>query len=130
MHRLEQEEGRSMQERVRVLIADDRRRSRDGLRALLDMWPGVEVVGEAIDGGEAVRLVEQCQPDAVLMDVRMPRMDGLQATQFIKAKWPEVRVVVLTMYASHRAEALAAGADAFLVKGCADEELLAAILDQ
>ncbi len=130
MHRLEQEEGRSMQERVRVLIADDRRHSRDGLRALLDMWPGVEVVGEAIDGGEAVRLVEHCQPDAVLMDVRMPGIDGLQATQFIKAKWPEVRVVVLTMYASHRAEALAAGADAFLVKGCADEELLAAILDQ
>lgn len=113
---------------IRLVIADDRTRSRDGLRALLDMWPGVEVVGEAVDGGEAVRLVEKCQPDVVLMDARMPGMDGLQATRWIKAHWPEVRVIVLTMYASSRADALAAGADDFLVKGCADEELLEAIL--
>jgi DNA-binding NarL/FixJ family response regulator len=118
-----------MQQCIRVLIADDRLRSRDGLRALLDMWPRVEVIGEAVDGHEAVRLVEECQPDVVLMDVRMPAMDGLEATRLVKDKWPEVRVIVLTMYARHRAEALAAGADAFLVKGCPDEELFEAILD-
>ena len=123
---------------MRVLIADDRPRSRDGLRALLatvrlsahgEAWPEVEVVGEAADGEEAVRLVEECRPDVVLMDVRMPAMDGLEATRFIKGRWPEVKVIVLTMYATYRAEALAAGADAFLVKGCPAEELLEAILD-
>jgi CheY-like chemotaxis protein len=64
----------------------------------------------------------------VLMDARMPVMDGLQATRLIKDQWPHVRVVVLTVYAARRAEALAAGADAFLVKGCPAEELLQAIL--
>jgi DNA-binding NarL/FixJ family response regulator len=122
---------------MRVLIADDRPRSRDGLRALLatlraephdKAWPEVEVVGEATDGQEAVRLVEERQPNVVLMDVRMPAMDGLEATRLIKDRWPEVQVIVLTMYASYRADALAAGADAFLVKGCPAEELLEAIL--
>jgi DNA-binding NarL/FixJ family response regulator len=127
--RLEQEGAIPMPQSVRVLIADDRPRSRDGLRALLEMWPRVEVVGEAVDGSEAVRLVEECQPDVVLMDVRMPVMDGLQATRLIKAKWPGVRVIVLTMYVHHQADALAAGADAFLVKGCPEEQLLEAILD-
>jgi DNA-binding NarL/FixJ family response regulator len=75
-----------------------------------------------------VHLVEQCQPDVVLMDARMPVMDGLQATRLIKEQWPSVRVVVLTVYAARRADALASGADAFLVKGCPAEELLQAIL--
>jgi len=112
-----------------VLIADDRPRSRDGLRALLATWPEVEVICEAADGREAVRLVGECRPDVVLMDVRMPAMDGLEATRLIKDRWPEAKVVVLTMYASYRADALAAGADAFLVKGCPADELLEAILD-
>jgi len=118
-----------MEQPMRVLIADDRPRSRDGLRALLATWPEVEVVGEAADGQEAVHLVEECQPNVVLMDVRMPVMDGLEATRLIKDRWPEVKVIVLTMYATYRADALAAGADAFLVKGCPAEELLEAILD-
>jgi DNA-binding NarL/FixJ family response regulator len=114
---------------MRVLIADDRSRSRRGLRALLATQPGIEVVGEAGDGREAVRLVEEQRPDAVLMDAKMPAMDGLTATRLIKERWPETRVIMLTMYGSHRADAIFAGADAFLVKGCSAEELLREILE-
>lgn len=117
-----------MKQPVRILIADDRPRSRHGLRALLAIWPEVEVVGEAADGWEAMHRVAECHPDVVLMDARMPVMDGLEATRRIKNKWPKVKVIVLTLYTTYQTEALAAGADAFLIKGCADEELLAAIL--
>ena len=117
-----------MEERIRLLIADDRPRSRHGMRALLTTWPRFDIVGEATDGQEAIRLVEQCQPDVVLIDVRMPLLDGLAATRLIKSRWPSVRVVVLSLYPFYRAEALAAGADAFLVKGCLVNELLGAIL--
>jgi NarL family two-component system response regulator LiaR len=116
-----------MQGAMRVLIADDRFRSRQGLSALLATQPGIEVVGEAGDGQEALRLIEERQPDAVLMDAKMPAMDGLTATRLIKERWPEIRVIVLTMYGTHRAAAMAAGADAFLIKGCPADELLGAI---
>ena len=112
---------------IRVLIADDRPHSRKGLRALLANWRTVKVVDEATNGQEAVQLVERHQPDVVLMDIRMPVLDGLEATRLIRAAWPEVKVVVLSMYPLHRAEALDAGANAFLVKGCPTEDLLAAI---
>ncbi|MGD2166333.1 MAG: response regulator, partial [Anaerolineae bacterium] len=75
----------------------------------------------------ALGFVETLKPNVVLMDARMPLMDGLTATRAIKERWPEVRVVVLTMYGSHRGDALAAGADAFLIKGCPTDELLGAI---
>jgi YesN/AraC family two-component response regulator len=117
-----------MKQHIRVLIADDRLTSRDGLKALLATQLGIDIVGEAADGREAVQLAEQYRPDVVLMDVRMPVMDGLEATRIIKDRWPEVKVIMLTMYPSHQAEALAAGADAFLVKGCTAEDLLAVIL--
>ncbi len=115
---------------TRVLIADDRPRSRSGLRAVLALRPGIEIVGEAADGQEAVRLVAECRPDVVLMDARMPVMDGVEATRLIKEGWPEIRVIVLTIHASYRADALAAGADAFLIKGYPARELLAAITGQ
>jgi DNA-binding NarL/FixJ family response regulator len=118
-----------VRKRCKVLIADDNERARNGLRALLAMRQEIEIVGEAADGREAVQKAKELQPNIVLMDAQMPQMDGLEATRQIKARWPQVRVVVVTMYASYRAEAQAAGADGFLQKGDPVEEFLSAILD-
>ncbi|MBI1293740.1 response regulator [bacterium] len=112
---------------IQTLIVDDSPRSRAGLRALLTTSPEVEVVGEAASGSEAVEQVAQHHPDAVLMDVRMPGMDGLAATRCIKKKWPQIRIVLLTMYDSYRQEAQAAGAEAYLIKGCSLDELIHAL---
>jgi DNA-binding NarL/FixJ family response regulator len=109
---------------TRLVIADDSLRTRRGQRAVLSIQPGIEVVGEAANGEEAIRLVETVQPDGVIMDVCMPGMDGLEATRRIKRRWPEIKVIVLSLYAAYRDEALATGADAFLVKGCPVEEIL------
>ncbi len=117
-----------MERGVRVLIADDLASTREGLRALLATYPGIEVIGEAAGGEAALRLVEAYQPDVVLMDVRMRGMDGIEATRWIKERWPEIRVVTLTIYGDRRSDALAAGSDAFLLKGCPTDELLAAVL--
>jgi len=119
-----------MIQHCKVLIADDNVRTRLGLRTLLALRPEIEITGEVADGRQAVQRVGDDPPDVVLMDVRMPRMDGLEATRQIRRHWPQVRIVVVSMYASHRAEALAAGADAFLVKGRPAGELLAAILER
>ena len=98
-------------------MVDDERSVREGTKALLAFARGIDVVHEACSGQEAVRIVTMEQPDVVLMDVRMPVMDGLEATRQIKADWPQVKVIVLTMHPSHRKDALAAGADHFLMKG-------------
>jgi DNA-binding NarL/FixJ family response regulator len=111
----------------RILIADDQRPARKGLHALLSLCPQVEVIGEAVNGQDAVNLVAEQRPDVVLMDMRMPVMDGLEATRRIKSQTPGVRVVMLTLHAEYEAEALAAGADAFLVKGGPSEGLWTAI---
>jgi YesN/AraC family two-component response regulator len=113
-----------MTTRVRVLVVDDQLRARQGLKALLATWPQLEEVREATNGKQAIALVQEYQPDLVLMDVRMPEMDGLEATRRIKASWPHVRVVVLSMYTEYAAEAMAAQADAFVCKGEPPERLL------
>ena len=112
---------------VHILIVDDQPRARQSLRALLSSWPSAGEVQEAADGREAVGLLEKWLPDVVLMDVRMPGMDGLAATRYIKAHWPRVKVVVLTLYGEYEAEALAAGADAFIGKGEPPGRLLAVL---
>jgi len=121
---------KNIEQPTRVLIADDRPQSRNGLKALLATWSEVEVVGEATNGQEALQLVEECRPEVVLMDAIMPVMDGLEATGLIKDRWPEVKVIVLTIHSSLRAEALTVGADSFLIKGCPAVDLLKAILNQ
>lgn len=95
---------------------------------MLATYPSTQVICEATNGHEAVRLVEETEPDVVVMDIRMPLLDGLEATRRIKARWPAVKVVALTTNASNRVEVLAAGADEFLVKGCPAEDLFQAIL--
>ncbi len=112
---------------LRLLIADDRPRTRRALRALLAAHPGFEVVGEAADGEEALAGVERLCPDLVVLDVRMPRLDGVEATARIKTRWPTVRVVAHSLAVERRADALAAGADAFVPKGAPGEELLGAL---
>ena len=106
-----------MNNKLRVLVVDDQESHRKGVMALLEFAEGIEVTHEASNGQEALRMVAAEQPDVVLMDVRMPIMDGLEATRQIKRRWPQVKVIVLTMYASHEAQAMTAGADWFLQKG-------------
>ncbi len=113
---------------IQVLIADDHPRSRLGLRALLATLPQVNVIGEAINGQEAVSLAESSHPDVIIMDAHMPEMDGLEATRRIKHCCPQIRIIMLSAYNNYRAEASAAGADGFLAKGCPIEALWAAIL--
>ena len=117
-----------MDKPTRLILADDNPHARHGLRAVLSSHSNLEVVGEASQGNEAIALVETLRPDVALLDVRMPTTDGIQATLTIKSRWPKVRVVLISMYADYKEEALAAGADAFLVKGCPAEELVTSIL--
>jgi DNA-binding NarL/FixJ family response regulator len=103
--------------KIRVLVVDDQESVRQGTRALLRLARDIDATREASNGQEAVQFVTQEQPDVVLMDVRMPVMDGIEATRHIKESWPQVKVIVLSLYAEHRVEALEAGAEKFLVKG-------------
>jgi DNA-binding NarL/FixJ family response regulator len=114
-------------EQIRVLIVDDQPRARQSMKALLMTCPQIAGIQEAADGQQAVRLVEEARPDVVLMDVRMPEMDGLQATRLIKARWPQVKVIMLSMYLEYSNEALSAGADAFVSKGEPPDRLLATL---
>ncbi|MFG3016428.1 response regulator [Streptomyces cinerochromogenes] len=116
---------------IRVLLADDQALLRSAFRVLVDSEPDMEVVGEACDGAEAVRLAKEHAPDVVLMDIRMPGTDGLAATRLISAdpSLAQVRVVILTTFEvdDYVVQALRAGASGFLGKGSEPEELLNAI---
>jgi DNA-binding NarL/FixJ family response regulator len=124
-----------MERRVHVLIVDHEIHTRQGLQALLAAWPQIDVMGAAASGVEAVQLAEKCRPDVALIDIPIPApawsgaegMDGLEAIRLVKSQWPQIRIVVMAMYAGSRASALAAGADAFLLKGCPAQDLLDAI---
>jgi DNA-binding NarL/FixJ family response regulator len=117
------------QPRIRVLIADDQRVVREGLTMLVGLIDGVEVVGTAADGLEAVEVATREQPDVVLMDLRMPGMEGAEATRQIRATLPDTQVLVLTTYADDASlfPALRAGARGYLTKDASAEEIEQAI---
>lgn len=120
-----------MENNIRILIVDDHRVVRDGLMALLSAEPGMEVIGAAGDGAEAVELAEALKPEVILLDLVMPRMDGVQATLEIRRKNPEARILVLTSFAEdHQVfSAIKAGAMGYLMKDTSSEELIQAIRD-
>lgn len=114
---------------LRVLLVDDHEVVRTGLRALIDGTPGMEVVGEARDGADACRRAAELRPDVVVMDVSMPVLDGVDATERLRAEQPAVRVVALTMHEDrgHLARLLQAGAAGYVLKRAAANELVRAI---
>jgi len=114
---------------IRVLVADDQRVVRDGLRMLLGMLPGIEVIGTAVDGTDAVRQAVKAVPDVVLMDLHMPNCDGVEAIRRIVREQPSVRVVVLTAYSDDDSvfAALRAGARGFLTKDAGATEIFQAV---
>jgi len=116
----------------RVLIVDDSPQVRQELRTLLPLAGEIEIVGEAADGLEAVRLAQALQPEVILMDLEMPVLDGYQAARQIKAICPTCRVVALTVYGdpASRNRAVEAGVDVFLVKGVSVETLVQAISER
>ncbi|MDI3340655.1 MAG: response regulator transcription factor [Sphaerobacter sp.] len=114
--------------RRRVVIADDHPRALVALRALLTTAPDIEVVGTAASGAEALRLIAAHRPEVVVVEVELPDVRGLAVIQTVRARWPTVRVVAVSLFAGHRRPALAAGAHAFFAKDDPPAQLLDAVL--
>ena len=112
---------------MRILIADDQKHARNGLKALLSASMSQPEIWEAANGLEAERIAEEVHPDLVLMDVRMPEVDGLAATRWIKSRFPTVKILVLSLHAGSEQPAREAGADGFVSKCESPETLLGAI---
>ena len=114
---------------VRIVLADDHTVMRNGLRLLLERQPNLQVVGEASDGRQAVTLIENANPDVVIMDIAMPNLNGIEATRQIVTQNPRTAVAILSMHSdeSYVIRALKAGARAYLLKDSAEADLLAAV---
>ncbi|MEV6506841.1 response regulator transcription factor [Streptomyces sp. NPDC051642] len=114
---------------IRVLIADDQQMVRQGFTVLLNAQPGIEVVGQAVDGLDAVTKVAELAPDVVLMDIRMPELGGIEATRLITLATPQIKVLVLTTFDldEYVYEALRAGASGFLLKDASADQLAEAV---
>jgi NarL family two-component system response regulator LiaR len=115
--------------RIRILIADDHPLLRQALKNVLEKQPDFEVVAEAVDGEEAVKIAGELKPDIVIMDISMPRLNGLEATKLIKMKYPEISVLVLTIHNDneHILNILQAGAGGYLIKSVYGDEVIHAI---
>jgi DNA-binding NarL/FixJ family response regulator len=115
--------------KIKILIADDHRLFRDGLKALLEKQADMQVVGETADGIATVQAVQEKKPDIILMDISMPELNGIEATRQIIESRPDIRVIMLSMHSDQRyiAECLKAGAVGYILKDCPTEELLTAI---
>jgi two-component system, NarL family, response regulator LiaR len=118
-----------MSEAIRVLIADDHAVLREGLRSFLELQDGIEIVGDAADGAEAVALAEQLRPAVVLMDLVMPKLDGVEAMRKLRERVPDARVIILTSYIDDERllPAIRAGAAGYLLKNAEPKELARAI---
>jgi DNA-binding NarL/FixJ family response regulator len=118
-----------MLETIRILLVDDQRLMREGLRILLELEPDLRIVGQAEDGQSALEAYAELQPDVVLMDVRMPGMDGVEATWRLRERWPEARVVILTTFDDDEYvfEGLRAGALGYLLKDVSGRDLAEAV---
>ncbi len=118
-----------MTEKIRVLLVDDQRLMRDGLRILLELEADIEVIGEAENGLQAVQQYENLSPDVILMDIRMPVMDGVEATRQICSRWPKARIIILTTFDddNYLFEGLRVGALGYLLKDLSGAELAEAI---
>lgn len=114
-------------EQIKVLIVDDNEVVREGLKSILDPQADITVVGEAVDGLDAVTKAGQLSPDVILMDAHMPGMDGTEATRRIKKDLPDVKILFLTVYGDYVGSALEAGASWYLTKDCRRQDLLEAI---
>ena len=116
-------------ERIRILIADDHTLVRDGTRRILEAEQDLEVVGEALDGEEAIRLAMELKPDVILMDIAMPTLDGIAATRQIKRECPEISVLILSAYDDDQFvfRLLQAGAAGYLLKSVHSQELVAGV---
>jgi len=115
--------------RIRVLVVDDHPMVRRGLATFLKVFSDLEMAGEAADGKAAIELAQKLKPDVILMDVNMPRVNGIEATRIIHGQYPHIRIIGLSMYEDpERAQAMRdAGAADYQTKGCAAAELVAAI---
>jgi len=114
---------------IRIILADDHKITRDGLRAMLEQEDGMEVVGVAENGRQAIRMALKHKPDVVVMDISMPELNGIEATRNIRSELPDTKVIALSMYSDRRyvAGMLKAGVSGYLIKNCAFDELVNAI---
>jgi len=114
---------------IKIILADDHQVMREGLKSLLNQQKDMQVIGEADDGQAVVRLTKKLEPDIVVLDIGMPNMNGIQATQHIVAEVPDTKVLALSMHSDHQfvVKMLQAGASGYMLKDCALEELISAV---
>ena len=113
--------------KIKLLIVDDNEVVREGLKSILEPQADIDVVGEAVDGLDAVAQAEKLSPDVILMDAHMPGIDGTEATRHIKKSLPDVKVLFLTVYGDNVGSALDAGASWYLTKDCRRQDLMEAV---